>query len=326
MSTATYALPTRLPLLLRDMGVATPRVLRRAGLPADRLSHAGPRVPAATFYRLWQGLVDEVGAAQLPVLVASSVTAETFDPAVFASLCSPDLNHAARRLAHHKPLCGPIRLCVEQDAHATRLVFRWPADCPPPPTFGQTELLWWIALARMATRTTVRPLEMVGPSPADFSEYAGVAIEAGPEWSVRFSAMDAARPFLTANDAMWAFFEPELRRRLDAVTASATTEDRVRSLLLELLPTGDVAMTTVARRLCTSTRTLQRRLAAEQTSFQALLATTRAALARHYLTESQLPAAEISFLLGYADPNSFYRAFHAWTGQTPDAVRARAAG
>jgi AraC-like DNA-binding protein len=32
-------------------------------------------------------------------------------------------------------------------------------------------------------------------------------------------------------------------------------------------------------------------------------------------------SAEISFLLGYDDPNSFTRAFHHWTGTTPEAFR-----
>lgn len=78
-------------------------------------------------------------------------------------------------------------------------------------------------------------------------------------------------------------------------------------------------MSAVARNLGTST--LQRRLAQEDTSFQILLAATREALARHYLRSSQLPISEISFLLGYEDPNSFFRAFSSWTGQTPDAIR-----
>ena len=37
-------------------------------------------------------------------------------------------------------------------------------------------------------------------------------------------------------------------------------------------------------------------------------------------------SAEISFLLGYEDPNSFFRAFHAWTGQTPERARAATVG
>jgi AraC-like DNA-binding protein len=59
----------------------------------------------------------------------------------------------------------------------------------------------------------------------------------------------------------------------------------------------------------------------EGTSFQAVLSQTREALARHYLSSGALTAGEISFLLGYSDPNSFYRAFHAWTGQTPQRTR-----
>ena len=31
--------------------------------------------------------------------------------------------------------------------------------------------------------------------------------------------------------------------------------------------------------------------------------------------------AEIAFLLGYDEPNSFARAFHSWTGETPHAAR-----
>ena len=70
----------------------------------------------------------------------------------------------------------------------------------------------------------------------------------------------------------------------------------------------------------------KRYLRADGTSFQALLASTRESLARHYLCQSQLPAAEISFLLGYEDLNSFYRAFNTWTGSTPETVRASAVG
>ena len=135
------------------------------------------------------------------------------------------------------------------------------------------------------------------------------------------SAIDAARPFLTANESMWKFFEPELRRRLGLLTGAATTAERARGALLELLPAGECSMHAVANKLGTSTRTLQRRLTEEQKSFQQLLNQTREELARHYLKTTKLSGAEISFLIGFEHPSSFFRAFSEWTGQTPEQAR-----
>ena len=81
-------------------------------------------------------------------------------------------------------------------------------------------------------------------------------------------------------------------------------------------------MAGTAARLAVSQRTLQRRLQEEGSSFQHELNALREDLARHYLTNPRYSSAEIAFLLGYDDPNSFIRAFHGWTGSTPDRVRA----
>jgi AraC-like DNA-binding protein len=181
-----------------------------------------------------------------------------------------------------------------------------------------TELVFWVALARLATRRVVRPLSVTAPhlprDPAPYREYLGTEIVRARSCAVAFSSADARRPFVTANERMWEFFEPELRRRLSELRDGAP----------ELLPAGDAGTTAVARELAVSTRTLQRRLREEGTTFQAELARTREALARHYLTSSSVTSGEISFLLGYEDPNSFYRAFRGWTGDTPARVRAGA--
>lgn len=120
---------------------------------------------------------------------------------------------------------------------------------------------------------------------------------------------------------MWKIFEPELRRRLSELDEKASITERVRALLLELLPVNSAGVDVVAGRLAMSRRTLQRRLEEEGKSFRSLLNGTREKLARHYLESTSMPAGEIAFLLGFDDPNSFYRAFHEWTGQTPDSVR-----
>jgi AraC-like DNA-binding protein len=152
----------------------------------------------------------------------------------------------------------------------------------------------------------------------------GVPFGVAASTSVTFSAADAERPFLTANDEMWRVFEPELRRRMADLDRVESTTDRVRAALLELLPAGRADAAAVARRLALSSRTLQRRLASEGITFQGVLDRTRLALAHHYLDRPDVTVAEVAFLLGYDEPSSFYRAFHRWSGTTPHQARAAA--
>lgn len=62
-----------------------------------------------------------------------------------------------------------------------------------------------------------------------------------------------------------------------------------------------------------SVRTLNRTLAAEGTTYRALLDQLRHELATRHLADDRISIAEVAFLLGF----SFYRAFKRWTGRTP---------
>jgi AraC-like DNA-binding protein len=86
---------------------------------------------------------------------------------------------------------------------------------------------------------------------------------------------------------------------------------------------ADTRIETVARRLATSPRTLQRRLAAEGLSYQQVLDEWRQAAAERHLTASALSIGEIAYLLGFSEPAPFHRAFKRWYGITPRAFRER---
>ena len=78
----------------------------------------------------------------------------------------------------------------------------------------------------------------------------------------------------------------------------------------------------VAKELGISERTLQRRITDEGTSFRQLLNETRHEFVRQYLGNASVEITEAAFLVGYEDPNSFYRAFRSWEGKTPAEWRA----
>ena len=81
----------------------------------------------------------------------------------------------------------------------------------------------------------------------------------------------------------------------------------------------------VAGAIATSPRTLQRQLAENGTTFQKLRDQIRADLALKYLRQSTLQLAEISEILGFAEPSVFTRSFRRWHGCTPRDARQRIA-
>lgn len=324
----TYALDTTWRLLLKDLGVEPVDVLRRAGLPDDLLARDGGRLPAPAFHRFWDSLGATLGDPAFPLRLCRAMRCEAFSPALFAALCSPNLEVALNRIARYKPLVAPMRLQVRTDEHELTLTLSWQDGIKPPASLMVAEVLFFVTLARIGTREALVPRRVVmpaapsgrGPEEA-YQAFLGVGITQGAAPAVTFGRGDALLPFLTSNDAMWDSFEPALRIRLSELEASASLAQRVHGVLLEALPSGQATMGAVARRLATSQRTLQRGLAAEGQTFSRLLQATRQHLARHYLANTVLPPAEIALLLGFEEPNSFWRACRTWTGQTPEALR-----
>lgn len=180
-------------------------------------------------------------------------------------------------------------------------------------------------LSRFATREALSPISVeVQSLPEDISQYEryfGCPITQGDCVKIRFRSQDASKPFLTSNAQMWSFFESKLNQKLADLDTQATTQERVRSVLIEALPSGENSIESVAERLAMSKRTLQRKLSAEKVSFQGLLQDIRAELADHYLAKSELTLGEISFLLGFQESNSFIRAYSGWKGFSPGAYR-----
>lgn len=325
MTSHGYALDPGWRAHLRDIGVDPANVLRRAGLAEGLLQRPGARLTAPDFHSLWHSLEAEAGDPCFPVRLCESARSETFSPPLFAALCSPNLRVALERIACYKSLVAPVRFDVAETRDGVKVELSWLGSVAPPVSLVMMELMFCVALARMGTRENIVPIEVTAtafpPSTGPYEGFLGTRVRRGPTNSMHFSRIDAARPFLTTNDTLWELFEPALRVRLADLDASATTTERVRSTLLDGLPSGSGSMEAAAARLMLSRRTLQRRLEAEGTSYQLVLRQTREALARHYLRETNLPVAEISFLLGFDEPNSLHRAFRLWTGITPDAFR-----
>ena len=327
MKTANkFSLSPKWQLLLKDMGIDVNAVLTFAKLPADLFKQQDLSLSAAEYFQLWQAIDMAAGNQEVALMFAQSVSAESFDAPIFAALCCQDMNSAVKRLKQYKPLIGPMILDIEQSNEETQLTISCAAnELQMPYALCMSEAVFFTQLARIGTREHVVPLRVQMPFEPNqrslYEEYFGCKIIQGNSVQVSFNGQDAARPFLTSSGAMWEFFEEKLNKKLADVIPGATTAQRVEATLIEALPSGEASIEFVAAKLAMSKRTLQRKLTDEAETFQSILLSVRAALAEHYLLQSELSLGEISYLLGFKEPNSFIRAFSSWKGISPSSFR-----
>jgi AraC-like DNA-binding protein len=106
-------------------------------------------------------------------------------------------------------------------------------------------------------------------------------------------------------------------RRPNASSLRVTIENAITLLL----PHGKARLATVAKELGMSSRTLARKMAAEELSFSTVLNQLRSDLATHYLSDTDLSISQIAWLVGYQGIGAFSHSYKRWTGLNAKKMR-----
>lgn len=102
--------------------------------------------------------------------------------------------------------------------------------------------------------------------------------------------------------------------------------DRLSQMVLRDLNTCGIEQERFAREIGMSSRTMRRKLTEQGSSFQHVLDECRMRQAVfEFRVRPDLSIAQIALRLGYAEHSNFTRAFHRWSGVSPQAYRTRLA-
>lgn len=93
--------------------------------------------------------------------------------------------------------------------------------------------------------------------------------------------------------------------------------DRIKSVIGQLLRSGDCSLARVAAVMGVQARVLQKRLAAQNSTYAQLLRETRQQIAQQYLAHNAMSITDLALNLGYAEVAVFSRHFKQWTGLSP---------
>ncbi len=308
---------------LEELGVSAAAVLRRAGLPQGYSKEPRVLLKTEELFALWRAIGEVSTNPAIGLQLGAETRTERFHPIGLAALSSENFGSAVQQMARYKQLTCPEEILQEKDDEEWSIQFHWLlADEVEPPVLNECCFAWVLSIARHGTGTRLSPLrvEFVRPRAhvKTIERHFGCPVVCGAgRNAIVFRVADAQRPFVTRNAELLEMLAPQFEEELKQENVDENFIERVRLAIQQKLTGRRPNIEDIADALHISSRTLQRRLQDEGSSFQRVLEEARHQLARHYLNNSVLELNEAAYLLGYNDANSFVRAFRTWEGVPP---------
>ncbi|MCW3150769.1 AraC family transcriptional regulator [Stutzerimonas stutzeri] len=311
-------------------GVDCAALFAELGLDYAALSDADARFAQDDMTRLWLRAVELSGNPAIGLNLARVLHPGATHVVGYALMSSRTLKEGLQRLVRYQRIIAEgADLDFQPCAQGFALTLTIHGDrLPPARQSSEASLAGCLTFCRWLSGKPLQPLEVCfqGAAPADLEPYrlqfqAPLRFEAR-QYALVFARADLETILPTANDALAQLHDRFAGEYLARFSGSRVTH-QARQVLCRLLPQGEPRREAVAQALHLSQRTLQRRLQEEGGSFQQLLDDTRRELASQYLAQPNLALLEIAYLLGFAEPSNFYRAFKRWYSITPGEFRAR---
>lgn len=253
----------------------------------------------------------------------------TFMPSFFAALAAKNGEQAIARMATYKSLAGPVHLEIVTKPDIVNIHILGNSLGVELPRFTiMTEQLLLISLLRVGTGKLIKPISVGSKYPYgdQIDAVMGIRPQQLADNCIQFQVTDLQRAFISANNSMWAFLQPGLDQQKLAIEHNQSLLATVQALLLKKIPSGSFSIDEIATSLNLSKRTLQRHLSTLSTTFNDEVQIARRTLVVPLMKDQSLNLIEISYLLGYSDPESFSRAFKKWFHQSPSVYRQQSLG
>jgi AraC-like DNA-binding protein len=315
---------------LSDAGYAVDRVLSGSGLQAEALANPNTRTSIEQLLIVGRNAIRICHTPGIGLAIGRRLHVTSYGMYGYALLCAGTLRQAFDIAMRYHPLATPVmRIQWKEDHEKASWFLSSYEDMHLP---GLSPGLYWFFLEMQFAIHATLIKDIMGswclPARASFVGPAPKHAE------LLSSVLKCPVTFDNHHNALyypvsWLDQTPQLANPITATQMSMTCARLLEELKwqsgisrrvyheLTRTPGRFPDVEAIASTLCMTSRTLRRKLRAEGTSYNNLLASIRQALAEDYLKTTLLSADDIAAALGFSDAASFRHAFKKWTGTTP---------
>ena len=153
----------------------------------------------------------------MPIKLATTNKIESFSPPVFASYCAKNGAVCIKRLARHKRLIGPMQFVVSKHETETTVELTGHDEELTQPTFlVSSEFVFLTNILRRSTKEVIDPVKVemkTIPAGNAIPDFLKCAISQSYHNAIIFKNSDLEIPFISYDEGMWSYFEPEQTKR-----------------------------------------------------------------------------------------------------------------
>jgi AraC-like DNA-binding protein len=125
-------------------------------------------------------------------------------------------------------------------------------------------------------------------------------------------------PVLSHDRSLFFMFTTLLEKKQKELEHNETFAEHVQHILISEFKGQVPPIAVVAARMCLTTRSFQRRLSADHTTYRKLCKNLQKTLASAMMQKSNRRISDVASLMGYADHTTFRRAFNKWNQPVTD--------
>ena len=313
--------------ILESYGIDPEPLFLAMALNPELMQKPGARYRLDNLDNLWRKASEVIDDPCFGLKAADLWHPSNFSALGYAMLASDTLRTALERFdRYHRVVTDerPIKLDETEEGLTLTMVFSHERRDIPERNAAALAVI--MSMCRLNYAADLAPVSVTFTHPkpscsARFYEYfrSPVVFEA-PANSLTLSIEAVDRKLRGANPQLAELTDQVMIEYLAKLDQDEITQ-KVKAIIIDQLPSGNVTDESVGWVLHMSSRKLQRQLESAGTTFNTLLNEIRQDLAQKYLREHDTTMTEIAFLLGFSESSAFSRAFRRWMGLSPSAYR-----
>jgi len=318
--------------VMRSLNCNTEEILQQFSLSQAMLRSPDARISIPKFMRLGHAFIKKSQTPHLGLLIGQATAATHFGYAGLLALSSEDLTQACHQITRYEPLStynvrGQSSFYLNEDNNGV-LAFYSLAPYNGFNYFVVDSLLssWNQLLQSLSTSAKVIEkvcFEFPPPTYADrYKHFFDCKVLFNqPNNYIVINKEALTLPCRSHCAATFELLKRQADSQLEKMQLGLSFQEKVSQVIGPLLTNNTPTLAQVAEQLNMAPWTVRRKLVAEGSSFQQTLNSTRKDLSISYITDTALTLGEVAYLLGFASPAAFQRAFKRWTGKAPGQFR-----